>query len=208
MRKSWQIGIDPGFREAGLIGRYGRDLIPRFFATWHTGPGDEFIRALALSQVMVDYMVWAWEEHDVHRSDATVSIEMHVWRQNPVTHRMQSRLLQELEAGIYAIIAPMHMQMGTKLTLIEPQPSTSKKVLTNSGKAKKEEMVDSFKWWAGEKFMEKLSGVSQHTLETLADAYAHSLVTPSFLKTPPRVLTDIAEEEFNIWAKIEGGLDG
>ena len=106
---------------------------------------------------------WA-DELAIDRLD--IGIEMHVWKTNTVTYRMQSRLLHALEADFWVV----GCSDGYKeLYITEVGPSTSKRLLTGNGKATKAEMVEACASWLP-------ADVSRHTRETLADAYAHSLI--------------------------------
>ncbi len=165
--KRYSIGIDPGFGEAALVLRDMDTCEPLEWYTWTAGTGDEFTRAVAMSQVIVDTIVRITDDYDI--DELYICIEMHVYKQNPPTYRMQSRLLEEIEAGIWIMVTPLVDQVW----LIEHMPGTAKLLATGDGKASKRRVVESAaKWFSRYEWTE----LTVSSREALADAWAHSLV--------------------------------
>lgn len=160
-------GIDLGFGETALVFRELGDYAPLEWFTWTAGTGDEFSRAMAMAQCVVDALVLLTSEYELEDAELLVCIEMHVWKQNAVTYRKQTRLLEETEAGIHAMLVPLVNQ----LMLIEHMPGTAKRLATGRGSASKADMVKAAARWFG-----NFKKLKQPTREALADAWAHSLV--------------------------------
>jgi len=169
MEKKWSIGIDPGFRETGVV--LGCEEGTEYkLVEWVTFscPADNYedlSRAAALGEVVVDEVVRMIDMYHIKQLD--VSMETPIYRHNAATLMKQIRLYQEIQSGLLFCVTGQVEQFW----LTEVYPATSKSLLTGNGKANKADMIAGFKVDTGI----ELEGESVHTAETVADAYAHSL---------------------------------
>jgi len=182
----WSIGIDPGLGETGVV--LCRDDVQPLTEEWVTyscPPGDEDVaRVVSLAGAVIDCIVGWIEEYGIEQLD--ICIELPVYKHNAATYTKQIRLLEEIESGLFFLVAGEVKQ----LYLTEVYPSTSKGLLTNDGRADKDRMVECY---------EKLhppwdKGVNRATKEAVADAYAHSLacwLTGANLRMTRVNLTDL-----------------
>lgn len=156
----WTIGVDPGFKETGLVLRRGNKEV-KAWSTFQCRPnGSAYMRTTALAFAVTDRMMDWVRDYKITHLD--VSIETPIYNSNPRSFELQWRLVQDIEANIVLLDVQ-------ELWLTEVGPTTSKRLATGKGKATKDEMVES----APEvMYREKML---PHTAETLADAWAHSL---------------------------------
>ena len=171
--KKFMVGIDPGFGQTGLVLRDSASQDALAWYTWTAGTGDEFTRGMAMAQCVVDALVLLTEEYSMEDATLSAAIEMHIWNRNTVTYRMQTRLLDQIESGIMAVVTPL---VG-RLLLVEHMPGTAKKAATGSGYATKEDIIKEAKTrFPADLWESSLAQGNKDTAHTLADAWAHSLV--------------------------------
>ena len=165
----WSIGIDPGLIETGLI--LCRDAVDPEVMAWRTytsppGNDDDLTRCIALAGYVVDQVVEWVEQYRIDELDVT--IELPVYTRNARGFTKQIRLLEEIESGLFHIVAGSVGQFY----MTEVYPSTSKALLTNDGRADKDAMITTYERVTGQVWP---ADTNKHTRETVADAYAHSL---------------------------------
>jgi Holliday junction resolvasome RuvABC endonuclease subunit len=172
----WSVGIDPGFRESGVVLCHEEAGIgggpPEFVLDeWVTfscpsGSDEDLTRAVSLASSVVyaiqDFIV----RYEIDELD--VAIELPVYKHNAATYTKQIRLLEEIESGLFFTVCGEVDSMF----LTEVYPTTSKALLTGNARADKGEMVARFEELNG-----KIPTKKDHTKHTVADAYAHSLST-------------------------------
>jgi Holliday junction resolvasome RuvABC endonuclease subunit len=160
-QNSWSIGVDPGFRETGLVLRRGEEVVA--WSTFQCKPnGSAYLRTTALAFAVVDRMMDWVRDYEIARLD--VAVETPIYNSNPKSFELQWRLVQDIEANMVLL------NVGD-LWLTEVGPTTSKHLATGNGKATKDEMVE-----VAPEVMYR-EAMTLHTAETLADAWAHSLAT-------------------------------
>ncbi len=164
--RRYTVGIDPGFGETGVVlYDVDDDGHPIAWSTFSCGPGEtDICRTVSLGGVVVNLLLDWIKEYGIKHLD--VAIELPIYNKNPKTFTKQIRLLEELESGIFHIIAGQVEECW----MTEVNPKTSKMLATTDGDAPKAAMV------AASPFKE-YNDVLQPTREALADAWAHGLAT-------------------------------
>ncbi len=161
----WAIGIDPGFGETGLVLQRESSRFELEVVAWATygcpkkGTPD-LTRAVSLAGCVVNTLVDWVDTYDIEELD--IAIELPVYNGNAQTLITQIRLLEEIESGIFHIVAGE----VSECWLTEVNPATSKSL---AGCGPKEKPTEQSPFERDE--------ISQHTHETLADAWAHGLAT-------------------------------
>lgn len=166
IKQKWAIGIDPGFRETGVVLSYelNHDLEPVAWATFACPKKDtpDIVRAVSLAGAVIN-VITAWiEEHEIEMLD--IAIEVPIFNGNAQTVMLQARLLQEIQSGLLFMVADTVEQCY----VTEVNPSTAKSL---AGCGPKEKPV------AQSPFKTEPPGITKFTRETLADAWAISLAT-------------------------------
>lgn len=171
----YSIGIDPGLRETGVIlcheEPYAGGTAPVFvvdeWVTYSCPSGSEDLaRVVSLASSVVHAILDFVQRYEIEELD--IGIELPIYNHNAATYTKQIRLLEEIESGIFFTVTDEVEQ----LFLTEVYPTTSKVLLTGNSKASKQDMIFSYQMANGE-----IESKVQHTRETVADAYAHSLCT-------------------------------
>ena len=160
--KKYAVGIDPGFGRTGVVLRLGtKDLS---WATMKCGPseGTPFQRATKVADKISEVLVSMIEEHQITHLD--ISIETPFYNKNPATFELQWRLIQQIETFLWIVLS----EYLDELWVTEVGPTTSKHLLTGSGKADKDMMV------AASPFADS-DILDRDDLEAIADAWGHSL---------------------------------
>ena len=159
----WTIGVDPGFGETGLVLRRGTEVTA--WATLSCPPnGSAYLRTSALAFRVCDIMMEWVAKYKIQRLD--VAIETPIYNANPHSFELQWRLLHDIESNTTLLAVE-------DLWLTEVGPSTSKKLATGSGSASKIKIIYASPF--ADVLIKETTGIQPHTLETLADAWAHSL---------------------------------
>lgn len=170
----WAIGIDPGLTETGVVlsrEDSKRNLVPVSWASFKSPTGDEDLpRVVALAGNIVNLLIEWVDEYAIEEVD--IAIEYPVLRRNPAGFFKQVRLYQEIESGVFHIVAGLLNECW----VTEINPVTSKAL---AGVGKKEKPTD-------------VSPFANHDLplatkEALADAWAHSLGTWRVAKSSTRL---------------------
>jgi Holliday junction resolvasome RuvABC endonuclease subunit len=173
----YSIGIDPGLRETGVVLCHelppsGGKVVPTYeVVEWVTfscpsGSDEDLTRVVSLASSVVHAVLDFIQRYEIEELD--IGIELPVYKHNAATYTKQIRLLEEIESGIFFTVTGEVEQ----LFLTEVYPTTSKSLLTGSAKADKNAMISAYVQYNGE-----IGTNNQHTRETVADAYAHSLST-------------------------------
>jgi len=172
----YSIGIDPGLRETGVVLCHeeppkGGTVVPTYvvdeWVTYTCPSGSEDLpRVVSLASSVVHAVLDFVKRYEIEELD--ISIELPIYNHNAATYTKQIRLLEEIESGIFFTVTGEVEQ----LFLTEVYPTTSKSLLTDNARAGKEEMIHNYVLINGE-----IDAKNQHTRETVADAYAHSLAT-------------------------------
>lgn len=162
----FSIGIDPGFGEAAAVLYRDADENAVLAYATYTAPDPKdppAARAMALADRVIDTLAFWVDQFDIKLLD--IGIETPVMAKNVDGFSKQWRFVQELESGI------MHRLSGELIEcwVTEVNPSTSKSLATNDGRASKAEMIEASPFRA--------SGFRDSTKEALADAWAHGLAT-------------------------------
>lgn len=184
----WTIGIDPGLTETGIVllapeGHYMSGI------TFTAPPGPpDLQRIVNLADTIVATVKSFVFDH--HIRELLVAIETPILRGgNPTfnvdTYRKQINLLHEIETGLWR----WHNEAAeAKVRIAEVNPTASKRVVTGSGAATKDEMV------AASPF-DRRDDVRRPTREALADAWAHCLAARQVVGVGRIVeLEDLARE--------------
>jgi len=168
------IGIDPGVTETGVVLSQEDargDLIPVAWATMSCPPGDPGVaRVTALSGNVVNLIMCWIEEYQIETVD--IAIELPILKRNPAGLILQVRLLEEIESGIFHIVAGELKECW----VTEVNPITSKS-LAGCGRSEKPVAVSPFADY----------DARIATKEALADAWAHSLATWGIAKNATRL---------------------
>jgi Holliday junction resolvasome RuvABC endonuclease subunit len=162
--KRWCIGIDPGLRETGAVLFLDEgEETPVAWSTWSCASTEfeDIQRVVALASRVIDEILFWIAEYGIEKLD--ISIETPVYKRNAATFTKQVRLVQEIESGIFHIVAGELAECW----VTEINPISSKVLSTGRGRATKEEMI------AVSPFTN--SKARKHTVETLADAWSHGL---------------------------------
>lgn len=165
-KNQWVIGIDPGFGMTGLVLMRGDTVAA--FASYTSPPDDNVIgRVTSMSNsVVTQILKWVWQ---FEIQELSISIETPIYNSNAGTLMLQMRLFQDIESGLYHLIAPE--LIGGVCNVYEVNPTTSKTLATGSARATKGEIITAsplLALWAE-------SPMPQEIMEALADAWAHSL---------------------------------
>lgn len=170
----WAIGIDPGVTELGIVlSREDRrhDLQPVAWSTMACPPGDPGLtRVVSLAGCVVNLILDWVAEHEIEEVD--IAIELPIYKRNAQGLILQVRLLEEIESGIFHLVAGATKQCY----LTEVNPITSK-ALAGCAKTEKPVAQSPFKDY----------DAKRETVEALADAWAHSLATWGASKTSTRL---------------------
>jgi Holliday junction resolvasome RuvABC endonuclease subunit len=173
-KQRFAIGIDPGVTETGVVLSQEDtrgDLIPVAWATMSCPPGDSQVaRVTALAGNVVNLIMCWIEEYEIEAVD--IAVELPIFNGNPQALILQIRLLQEIESGIFHIVAGELMECW----VTEVNPATSKS-LAGCGKREKPVAVSPFADYEA-----RIA-----TKEALADAWAHSLATWGIAKKTTRL---------------------
>jgi Holliday junction resolvasome RuvABC endonuclease subunit len=161
----WRVGIDPGFGMTGLILMKGNEVAA--FSSFTSPPSDDVIgRVTAMSNSIVTHILkWIWQ-FELEQLD--IGIETPVYNSNAGTLMLQMRLLQDVESGIYHLIAPELKEC----MLYEVNPVTSKSLSTGNGKADKAAIIVASPLCA----LWSTEPAPQEIMEAVADAWSHSLI--------------------------------
>jgi len=164
VKDRWVVGIDPGFGMTGLVLMHGETVAA--FASYTSPPEDNVIgRVTSMSNSIVTQILkWVWQ---FELTELSISIETPIYKNNAGTLMLQMRLFQDIESGLYHLIAPEL----TVCDVYEVNPTTSKTLATGNGKASKGEIITAsplLSLW-GE------NPAPQEVMEAIADAWAHSL---------------------------------
>jgi len=194
----WILGIDPGFTETGVV-LLDPQAGPMAWATFSLKKGEDLERAISLGVTVVEWIKDQIVEWGFGRMRIGIEMPIVAVRRGPsgailsmnvTTYLKQARLVQEIEAGLMALVVG-NMWWAE---LVEVNNTTSKKRLTGSGRADKSMMV------AASPFKDVKP---VHTAEALADAYAHALVAID--DEQPSILTHMTLR--TVQANIEGKAD-
>lgn len=158
------VGLDPGYSELGLVlAPDGDEITPIAWATYacpKKGVPD-LSRSVSLAGCVVNRLL-AWiEEFEITKLD--IAIETPIFNGNPKTLMIQVGLLQELQSGIFHMVAGELDECW--VTLVNPATS---KTLAGCGKSEKPVAQSPFA---------ELPDITKATREALADAWAHALST-------------------------------
>lgn len=160
--KQYSIGIDPGFTETGAVLKVGDDVLDWVTMSCTDTAYADTLRAVALAGELLTQLVEWVKTYKIKALD--VAIELPIYNNNPVTHMKQVRLMQEIESGIVFLVA----SVVKDCRLTEIYPSVSKRLSTGDGSAEKYLILSMSPF-------KDLKGLSKDTMETISDAWAHSL---------------------------------
>lgn len=177
------IGIDPGVTELGIVLSQEDsrgDLIPVAWSTMSCPPGDPGLaRVVSLAGNVVNLIMCWIVEYEIREVD--IAIELPILKRNAQGLILQVRLLEEIESGLFHIVAGELEECW----LTEVNPVTSKS-LAGCGKREKPVAVSPFADY----------DARMSTKEALADAWAHSLATWGIAKQATRLpLHDVTASE-------------
>lgn len=204
----WTIGVDPGFKETGLVLRRGNKEVEAW-STFQCRPnGSAYMRTTALAFAVTDRMMDWVRDYKITHLD--VAIETPIYNSNPRSFELQWRLVQDIEANIVLLDVQ-------ELWLTEVGPTTSKHLATGDGSAKKHTIFahSPFRTMrpsllipslVEEVFEAKtLTPAETHTLYSLSDAWAHSLAAWRGCKDCTRVrLTNYSNNLPNVKEICDG----
>lgn len=173
--RRYAVGIDPGLGETGVVlCDNDDDLTPIAWATFCSPTGHtDLARVVSMAATIVNQILDWVLTYDVREVD--IGIELPVLAKNPAGFGKQIRLLQEIESGVFHIIAGETCECW----VTEVNPTQSKILAAGHKGASKQEIIDSGPFKGYE--------VRRKTLEALADAWAHANATWSVQKNAPRI---------------------
>lgn len=165
---TYSVGIDPGLGEAGIVLRRDSDGWVLEWALTSDRLGTHYpaaFRVQAVAARLAEHLQNWVIAHDI--DDLAVGLEMPIYNRNATAYAKQYATIQAIEAMLISVVAPM----VSKLRIAEPHPSESKHLATGSGGAPKAEV------YRKSPFPKMLSDAAlpEHSLETLGDAWSHSL---------------------------------
>ena len=164
------IGIDPGLTETGVVlydDENDQDVLSwSTFSAPNTGAAD-VSRVVSLAAAVVN-RIMAWiTEYKIEQVDICIELPIYNKKAGNVQGLIkQARLLEEIESGIFHIVAGELKECW----VTEVNPVTSKTLATNYGRATKAEMIAASPFKAGKA---GTPGATVATLEAIADAWAH-----------------------------------
>lgn len=165
----WAVGIDPGYRETGVVLAHEDGTGDLTVVAWATyacpkkGTPD-VSRNVSLAGCVVNLLIDWIDAFEIKALDIGIELPVYSRRAGPQTLIKQARLLQEIESGIFHIVAGELDECW----VTQVNPTTSKMLAGCSPKEKPVEQSP---------FTLLPKDISDHTRETLADAWAHSLST-------------------------------
>ena len=185
--KRWSIGCDPGFGETGivLVRHDGESRHVQAWATFSCHPNGSAYKRTEVLGVAVVTQIEQWcRRYRIEYLD--FAIETPLWKKNARSFELQWRLVQELEG----LVASQEIALQ-ELWLTEVSPTRSKKMATGRGSAQKSAIVKASPFahlgphvghihlkCEGMLALDSLADpYKKDTVETLADAWAHSLAT-------------------------------
>jgi Holliday junction resolvasome RuvABC endonuclease subunit len=170
----YAVGIDPGLTETGVVlCEDDDDLTPVAWATFSSPTGHTTLaRVVSLASEVVALLMGWCQEYDIKELD--VAIETPIQKVNVASFGKQMRLLQEIESGVFHIVAGNLDQCW----VTEVNPIQSKQLATGNPRAGKDLMVNCSPF---ENYI-----VRKSTLEAIADAWAHANAAWKGLKGAPR----------------------
>ncbi len=176
----YSIGVDPGLGETGVVlCKDDDDLTPIAWATFNSPTGHSTLaRAMALgTEVVSQILAWV-HEYGIKKLD--IAIELPIYSYNANSYEKQIRLLQEIESGIFYMVAGVCEECW----VTEINPRQSKLLATGNGNANKDEVIvcSPFK-----DYKEFSPSIKKPTVEALADAWAHANATWEGQQGAPRI---------------------
>lgn len=170
----YAIGIDPGLTETGVVlCQDDDDLTPIAWSTFSSPTGHTTLaRVVSLAAEIVSLLVDWVTEFDIKELD--VAIETPIHKANIASYGKQMRLLQEIESGVFHIVAG---ELDV-CWITEVNPVQSKMLATGNPRANKDMMVE---YSPFESYI-----VRKSTLEAIADAWAHANAAWGGQKGAPR----------------------
>lgn len=170
----YAVGIDPGLMETGVVlCNDDDDLTPVAWATFSSPTGHTTLaRVVSLAGEVVALLMGWCQEYDIKELD--VAIETPIQKVNIASFGKQMRLLQEIESGVFHIVAGQLDQCW----VTEVNPVQSKMLATGNPRAGKDLMVNCSPF---ENYI-----VRKSTLEAIADAWAHANAAWKGLEGAPR----------------------
>ena len=170
----YAVGIDPGLMETGVVLCLNDDnLTPVAWSTFSSPTGHTTLaRVVSLAAEIVCLLVdWVLE---FGITELDVAIETPIYNVNVASYGKQMRLLQEIESGVFHIVAG-ELEV---CWITEVNPVQSKILATGNPKAGKGLMVECSPF---AKYATRKS-----TVEAIADAWAHANAAWGGQKGVPR----------------------
>ena len=170
----YAVGIDPGLTETGVVLCQDDDnLTPIAWSTFSSPTGHTTLaRVVSLAAEIVSLLAEWITEFSIKELD--VAIETPIFKVNIASYGKQMRLLQEIESGVFHIVAGELEACW----VTEVNPTQSKILATGNPKAGKSLMVGCSPF---ENYI-----VRKSTLEAIADAWAHANAAWGGQKGVPR----------------------
>jgi len=171
----FSVGIDPGYGETGVVlvehSEYTDSLIEYGLVRDHFGSSFPTVfRSQAVAVRVIERLLEWVHKHHIRFLD--IAIEMPIYNLNVDAFAKQSTLIQAIEALICSHVAPL----VERCWIVEPSPSESKHLATGSGSATKAEVFRASPY-SRPQFKSVREALGESSVETLADAWAHSLAT-------------------------------
>jgi Holliday junction resolvasome RuvABC endonuclease subunit len=170
----YAVGVDPGLKETGVVLCYDdKNLTPIAWATFTSPTGHiDLARVVSLASAVIALLDDWVGEYDIKELD--VAIETPIFGRNVASYGKQMRLLQEIESGVFHIVAGELNECW----VTEVNPVQSKILATGNPRAGKDLMVGCSPF---ENYI-----VRKSTLEAIADAWAHANAAWKGQKGAPR----------------------
>lgn len=159
------IGCDPGFGECGLVLRRKDEpgVVLRHLA-FSTPPNGSTHQRVSKVADRVREFLEVWYVEQMPGVEFEFCLERPIWKRNADSFEKQWRTFQAIATAVQGFAECFIC----RATLVEVPPTTSKRLATGDGRAKKDKIVECSPF-AGDE------SLSADTRRTLADAWAHSL---------------------------------
>lgn len=166
----YHLGIDPGYKQTGLVLRQGKQILEYILLTDSLGTSSRTIyRSRALAACVGDsFLTWA---HSYDIVNLEVGLEKPIYNRNTVTFEKQISLFYLIEYELLTWARGYGLTgMPRNWYITEFIPSESKYAATGNGAADKAEVL------AASPFTPDLALMDKDSWETMGDAWAASLV--------------------------------
>lgn len=163
------LGIDPGLKETGLVLRRGNTVLEyALFCDKFGSTYPAYLRVRVLTTQLIQIIRTWIDSYRILQLE--VGLEMPVYNRNADSYAKQIRLIQEIES----FLSLENVISQIEIYLTECVPGESKMLATGYGAANKAEVFAASPFAKNKTLLEMME---RDSLETLGDAWSHSLCT-------------------------------